>query len=138
MIRRARCIPGKEQDVSGALMEALANAVIHGNRQRPEKMVHIRVRYEPHKCLSIAVRDEGAGFDPTAVPDPTCPDNLACDHGRGILMMRAFMDEVHFEKNGTECHLTKKCDNPVTATIKDYASRAADFLHSHVHHHHRS
>jgi serine/threonine-protein kinase RsbW len=108
-IRDTMCIAGRESDFEIALMEAVANAVIHGNRQEPAKQVCIFWRHEPRKHVSIVVRDEGAGFDVSAVPDPTRPENLAAEHGRGILLMRTFMDEVHFEKGGTEVHLLKKC-----------------------------
>ncbi len=107
-IRSSFCLPGKEQDVEVALFEALANAVIHGNREQSAKTVNISCRCEPKKSVSIVVRDQGRGFDPAAVPDPTRPENLGAEHGRGILMMKAFMDEVHFEKGGTEVHMVKK------------------------------
>ena len=107
-IRGSLCLTGKEQDLEVALFEALANAVIHGNREQSAKRVNISCRYEPKKCVSIVVRDQGAGFDPAAVPDPTSPENLSAEHGRGILMMKTFMDEVRFEKGGTEVHMLKK------------------------------
>ena len=113
-IRSGLWLPGKEQDVEVALFEALANAVIHGNREEPEKRVAISCRYEqkPTRRLSIVIRDQGTGFDPGAVPDPTSPENLASEHGRGILMMKTFMDEVRYEKGGTEVHLVKRCEGP--------------------------
>jgi serine/threonine-protein kinase RsbW len=129
-IRKARCIPGKEADVQGALFEALANAVVHGNHEDVKKPVRIRVRYEPKKCLSIIVSDEGSGFDPGDVADPTRPENVEREHGRGILLMKAFMDEVHYEKNGTEVHLVKNCDAPVRTFFKDYAARVAHYVRS--------
>ena len=107
-IRHWLCLPGKEQDVEVALFEALANAVIHGNREQVGKTVNICCRCEGKNCVSIVIRDQGAGFDPDAVPDPTRPENLEAEHGRGILMMRTFMDEVRFEKGGTEVHMLKK------------------------------
>jgi serine/threonine-protein kinase RsbW len=107
-IRNLSCLQGKEQDVEVALFEALANAVIHGNREQPAKTVNISCRCEQRKCVSIIIRDQGGGFDPAAVPDPTRPENLEAEHGRGILMMKTFMDEVRFEKGGTEVHLLKK------------------------------
>jgi serine/threonine-protein kinase RsbW len=118
-IRESQCLPGKEPDVEMALFEALANAVIHGNHEEKSKSVRISCRQEPGDRVHIVVRDQGAGFDPAAVPDPTRPENLEAEHGRGILMMKAFMDEVHFEKGGTEVHLVKKCDR---AAVKKAAS----------------
>lgn len=111
-IRSSSCLPGKEQDIELALFEALANAVIHGNHEQPAKRVNISCRYEHNvkDCIAIVVRDQGSGFDPSAVPDPTRPENLDAEHGRGILMMRTFMDEVRFEKGGTEVHMIKNCE----------------------------
>ena len=109
-IRESHCLAGREPDVEVALFEALANAVIHGNHEQKSKSVRISCRVEPSHCVSIVVRDQGSGFDPCAVPDPTSPENLGAEHGRGILMMKAFMDEVHFEKGGTEVHMVKNCD----------------------------
>jgi len=114
-IRNSSCLPGKEQDIELALFEALANAVIHGNHEQPAKRVNISCRYEHNvnDCIAIVIRDQGAGFNPAAVPDPTRPENLAAEHGRGILMMRTFMDEVRFEKGGTEVHMIKNCGTAV-------------------------
>jgi serine/threonine-protein kinase RsbW len=111
-IRESHCLAGREPDVEVALFEALANAVIHGNHEQKSKSVRISWRVEPSYRVSIVVRDQGSGFDPRAVPDPTSPENLGAEHGRGILMMKAFMDEVHFEKGGTEVRMVKNCDRP--------------------------
>ncbi len=129
-LRKAHCIPGKEADVRTALYEAIANAVIHGNRENVKKQVRICCRYDARECVSITVSDEGDGFDPRAVPDPTRPENLESDHGRGIFLMKAYMDEVRYEKGGTEVHLVKKCDGPVQTLVKNYASRLSHYLHS--------
>jgi serine/threonine-protein kinase RsbW len=108
-IRESQCLAGSESDVEVALFEALANAVIHGNREEKSKSVRVVCRLESSDRVSIVVRDQGTGFDPGAVPDPTRPENLGAEHGRGILMMKTFMDEVHFERGGTEVHMTKNC-----------------------------
>lgn len=112
-IRESQCLAGREPDVEVALFEALANAVIHGNHEQKSKSVRISCRVEPSHRVSIVVCDQGSGFDPCAVPDPTSPENLGAEHGRGILMMKAFMDEVHFEKGGTEVHMVKNCDRSI-------------------------
>jgi serine/threonine-protein kinase RsbW len=129
-LRKAHCIPGKEADVRTALYEAIANAVIHGNHEDVKKQVRVRCRYDARECVSITVSDEGNGFDPRAVPDPTRPENLESDHGRGIFLMKAYMDEVRYEKGGTEVHLVKKCDGPVQTLVKNYASRLSHYFHS--------
>ncbi|HZR01988.1 MAG TPA: ATP-binding protein, partial [Burkholderiales bacterium] len=58
--------------------------------------------------ITIVVRDSGPGFDPERVPDPTQGEGLASDHGRGIYLIRQLMDEVRYERHGTELHMKKK------------------------------
>jgi serine/threonine-protein kinase RsbW len=106
LIRNCGCVPEAETDVEIAVREALANAIIHGNRENPRKHVHIRCRCTTDD-VSIAVRDEGQGFDTGKTADPTTPDSLASVRGRGIYLMRALMDEVRFEENGVVVHLRK-------------------------------
>ncbi|MGH9575593.1 MAG: ATP-binding protein [Candidatus Acidiferrales bacterium] len=130
-LHKAHCIPGKESDVRTALYEAVANAVIHGNREDVKKQVHIWCRYDARECVLISVSDEGDGFDPKAVPDPTRPENLESEHGRGIFLMKTYMDEVRYEKGGTEVHLMKKCVNPVHSLVRNYASKLSHYFHSH-------
>lgn len=107
MIQECNSVPGQELDVELALREALANAVLHGNRQDSKKSVQISCEIQFGGEVSIVVRDEGKGFDPTKVPDATTVDNLESDHGRGIYLMRAHMDEVHFGQGGTEVRMRK-------------------------------
>ncbi len=99
---------GKEMEVGLALTEALANAVRHGCKNDPTKTVHCRVSLEPGRALLIVVRDSGPGFDPDAIPNPMEGDNINRDHGRGIYMIRQLMDEVHYERHGTELHMKKQ------------------------------
>ena len=81
-----------------ALREALANAVRHGNRQDPK--LHVRVAYVvENSTVTIKVEDEGAGFDPLDIPDPTDPENLLRPSGRGIFYMRQFMNRVEFGRS---------------------------------------
>ena len=97
--------------VGMALREALANAVKHGNKLNPEKRVFVQMVVEPDSELRIEVDDEGDGFDPDAVADPTAPDNLLRASGRGIYYMRQFMDEVRFrtsDRGGTRLELVKR------------------------------
>lgn len=129
-LRKAHCVPGKEADVRTALYEAIANAVIHGNREDVKKQVRVRCRYDARECVSITVSDEGDGFDPRAVADPTRPENLEAEHGRGIFLMKTYMDEVRYEKSGTEVHLVKQCDGPVQTLMKNYASKFSRYFHS--------
>src|SRR5260370_41810371 len=102
MIQEWNSVPGQELDVELALREALGNAVLHRNRQDSKKRVHISCEIEFGGEVSIVVRDEGKGFDLTKVSDPKTIDNIEAAHGRGIYLMRALMDEVHFGRGCTE------------------------------------
>ena len=106
MVRETQCANGKELDVEIALREALANAIKHGAHGDPSKVVECRVTCEEPGIL-IVVRDPGNGFDPAAVPDPLSGENIYSNHGRGIFLINKLMDEVKFEKNGTEIHMRK-------------------------------
>jgi serine/threonine-protein kinase RsbW len=107
-IRETHCDPGSEFAIELALREALANAVLHGNREDSKKQVHVSCECDEGSGISLVVRDEGPGFDPDTVPDPLAPENLGADHGRGILLMKQFMDEIHYERGGTEVHMRKR------------------------------
>jgi len=107
LIRKCRCVPEGEDDVEIALREALANAILHGNHEHPQKHVYVRCRCEPDE-VSIAVKDEGGGFDVNKIGDPTAPENTGSVHGRGIYLMKALMDEVRFEEGGVVVHMRKK------------------------------
>jgi serine/threonine-protein kinase RsbW len=89
-----------------ALEEAITNAIKHGNHNDPTKRITIRFRVTPEEAV-IWLTDEGAGFNPDGVPDPTLDENLGKPNGRGIMLMRAYMDEVSFGKCGREVRLVK-------------------------------
>lgn len=108
LIAASHCVSGEEEEVELALREALSNAMLHGNRLEARKLVHIRCHCECCKEVSIIVTDQGQGFDPNQVPDPLAVENLLAEHGRGIYLMKRAMDEVSFERGGTEVHMRKK------------------------------
>ena len=108
LIKRSQCVPGQEFDVELALREALDNAVVHGNLEDPETKVHIRCRCEPGKEISIVVTDQGKGFDLGKVVGNGLASGPASEHGRGIQLMKAYMDDVHFERGGSEVHMRKR------------------------------
>ena len=96
--------------VDMAVREAVTNAVLHGNRQDETKTVEVSFKNSP-EAIEITVRDQGEGFDPGSVPDPTDPQNILKTCGRGILFMRNFMDEVEWSRHpegGTVVRMTKK------------------------------
>lgn len=90
-----------------AVHEALVNAMTHGNRGDSSKMIFVCGLSNPKDKLVIAITDEGDGFDPRTVNDPCHSDRLFATHGRGIFLMRQFMDEVRFEVGGRRVVLTK-------------------------------
>jgi serine/threonine-protein kinase RsbW len=89
-----------------ALEEAVVNAIRHGNKLDPEKKLFVSYLVEDAR-ITISVEDEGPGFDLDSVPDPTAEENLEADHGRGILLMRVYMDEVEYNEKGNRVTLTK-------------------------------
>ena len=104
---------GEERDhlVLG-IREAVANAVRHGNREDPSKDVEITFEQRNNLAL-IRVVDHGEGFDPEALPDPLAPENLMRPSGRGILLMRAYADEVDFSfTEGTRVEMRKLLPEP--------------------------
>mgnify|MGYP001458470856 CR=1 FL=1 len=113
--REAGCVASHVADVEIALREALANAVLHGNEERPEKKVFLRCYADPDGGILIAVRDEGRGFDPASVPDPRDSERLELPHGRGIFLMHELMDVAEHRKSGREVVLYKACHHPKTA-----------------------
>jgi serine/threonine-protein kinase RsbW len=103
-----RSADGSESDIEMALHEALANAVIHGNGENSCKRVYVTCRCYMDGEVSITVRDEGRGFDSSAVRDPISKENLLSTHGRGIYLMKTLMDEVCFEEGGAVVMMRKK------------------------------
>lgn len=89
-----------------ATEEALLNAIEHGNKNDKTKRVTVAYFLDPQKA-EITVTDEGAGFDPITVPDCTSMENLAKCHGRGIALIRGFMDIVEFGEKGNRIRLVK-------------------------------
>lgn len=97
--------------VGMALREALANAIKHGNQLNPERRVLLEIRVDAPREVVLVVEDEGDGFDPASLADPTDPNNLLRSSGRGVYYMRHFMDEVRFQpgaKGGTRIELIRK------------------------------
>lgn len=91
------------------LTEALANAVLYGNGSDPEKSVRVEVSLDSSRAV-IRVVDQGNGFDPSRVPDPTHPDNLHRSGGRGLFLLRQLMDEVEYNDRGNAVRLVLRRD----------------------------
>ena len=105
-----------------ALEEAMTNAVRHGNGGDGTKSITVRYAVTPEVCV-ICVRDEGPGFRPAEIPDPTAPDRLSLPCGRGIMLMRAYMTDVEYRCNGREVRLVK--ENPKSRRKKAANSKKA-------------
>jgi serine/threonine-protein kinase RsbW len=103
---------GIKQDNYGKIMvsamEAVNNAIIHGNKANEKKLVEIIISYRK-KLLKISVEDEGTGFKPWEVPDPTKPENIENLQGRGVFLMSHLADKIEFNERG----------NKVTMSFKD-------------------
>lgn len=92
--------------------EALANAIIYGNGSDPDKRVRVEVELSAEE-VALQVYDEGQGFDPTQVPDPTLPENLDGTGGRGIFLIRELMDEVRYNERGNCVRLVLRNERPL-------------------------
>lgn len=101
-----------EDKVNGLLIsitEAVTNAIKHGNKSDKNKLVFVDVNTDD-EFLIIKVKDQGEGFNPSEIPDPTQPENLLKDSGRGVYLMKIYMDEIIFNRteNGMETILKLK------------------------------
>ena len=104
-----------DERMNGLLLsvtEATTNAIIHGNKCNLDKKVYINVFVEEGNII-IKVKDEGDGFDPGSVPDPTEPQNLLKDSGRGVYLMKVYMDDLKYNATpeGMETVLVLKLEN---------------------------
>lgn len=86
------------------LTEALSNAMLYGNSQDPQKRVRVEVSVDLD-AITACVTDQGEGFDPAEVPDPTSPANIVRTGGRGIFLMRSLLDDVVFNERGNSVTL---------------------------------
>ena len=96
------------------LTEALSNAMLYGNASDPQKRVRVEVTVRVEE-VTVRVTDQGVGFDPTTVPDPTLPDNISKSGGRGIFLMKSLMDEVRFNDQGNSVTLVLRFEGEAGA-----------------------
>jgi len=118
----ARCVQEGEEmerrlrlNLRVGLTEALSNAMLYGNHRDPEKRVRLELCTED-EGITVRVIDEGEGFDPSQVPNPTTPVNVDKEDGRGIFLMRELLDEVRFNERG----------NCVTLVLRSGSGRELD------------
>jgi serine/threonine-protein kinase RsbW len=99
---------GVQEDAFGnvliAVSEAVNNAIQHGNKNNPDAKVEIKVANQ-NDTFCIQVKDEGKGFSYEDLPDPTAPENLLKDSGRGVFLMKNLADEVEFQNTGSIVNL---------------------------------
>jgi serine/threonine-protein kinase RsbW len=102
---------GITQDSYGKILvsalEAVNNAILHGNKLDPAKSVGFEMRFSREE-LKIIVSDEGTGFKPEEVPDPTLPQNIESCNGRGVYLMKHLADEIKYSKKGNSVTMTFK------------------------------
>lgn len=107
----AVCVGYAECDLDNnlklALVEALTNAMEHGNRWNEDRMVRLEADLTSD-CLKVSIADQGNGFDLNALSDPTCGEHILSERGRGVFLMRAIMDEVCFDPPGNRVTMTKR------------------------------
>jgi serine/threonine-protein kinase RsbW len=120
LAQKAAADSGFEEDererIAIAVHEGTVNAVLHGNNYDPNKKVTVAFE-NIDNGLMISIADAGPGLDPNNIPDPLAPENLLKTSGRGIFLMRAFMDEVRFRtlEPGTEVTMVKRRGNAAEA-----------------------
>ena len=88
-------------------LEAVNNAILHGNHSNPGKFVEIEIKFTNNE-LKIGVKDEGTGFKPGEIPDPTMPENIEALNGRGVFLMSRLADKIRFSKRGNSVTMSFK------------------------------
>lgn len=106
-VRRLGYGPDDVFSIRLCLEEALTNAITHGNKEDPEKAVVVEYELTPEQ-LKICVEDQGEGFDPSELPDPTSNAHLLSPSGRGVFLIRQFMDNVSYNPKGNCITLVKR------------------------------
>jgi serine/threonine-protein kinase RsbW len=105
---------GRRLNLQVGVTEALSNAMLYGNRRDPRKRVRIEARITADSIV-INVTDEGLGFDPSTIPDPTLPTNLLRSGGRGLFLIRKLMDRVEFNECGNSITMVLHRERPELA-----------------------
>lgn len=103
----------KRLSLQVGVTEALANAVLYGNARDPRKLVKVELLVT-RESITIRVTDQGRGFDPASIPDPTLPANLMRSGGRGLFLIRKLMDRVEFNESGNSITMVLHRDQPVS------------------------
>ena len=110
LLQQLSAMHWSEHDVFGihlAAEEAIVNAIKHGNQYDADKEVHVLIKLSPSQ-LYLRIEDEGEGFDPDELPDPTEDENLDRASGRGVMLMRYYMSDVQYSDRGNRVEMTKQ------------------------------
>jgi serine/threonine-protein kinase RsbW len=105
VVKEIGCAAGREFEIEQSLLEALNNAIEHGSANDPSKLVQCCVACDKERGMLIVVRDQGPGFNPSSISSPIAGQNIFSEGGRGIYLINQLMDEIRFEKGGTEIHM---------------------------------
>ena len=98
---------GDKFGIQMAMEEAVMNAIKHGNGCDPTKMVDINLGFDDQK-FEATISDAGCGFNPDEVPDPTADENIGKTCGRGVMLMKEFVDSLEYNETGNEVKMMKK------------------------------
>lgn len=104
LVRRRNIDPNLYPNILISLTEAVNNAMQHGNRYDDDKEIVVSCQEKPHQ-IRLTISDEGSGFDPYKVPDPTAEDHVSIEGGRGVFLMKQLTDEIHFHDHGRTVEL---------------------------------
>ena len=105
LVTRLNIDPNLYPNILISLTEAVNNAMQHGNRFDKKKKILVSSREQPH-LLKLTISDEGSGFDPYKLADPTKEDKIREEGGRGVFLMKQLTDEIHFHDHGRTVELT--------------------------------
>ena len=98
---------GDKFGIQMAMEEAVMNAIKHGNGCDPTKMIDINLGFDDQK-FEATISDDGCGFNPDEVPDPTADENIGKTCGRGVMLMKEFVDSLEYNETGNEVKMMKK------------------------------
>ena len=104
LVTRLKIDPNLYPNILISLTEAVNNAMQHGNRYDDRKKILVSYRQQPHQ-IRLIISDEGSGFDPFTIPDPTSDDRVEEEGGRGVYLMKQLTDEIHFLDQGRTVEL---------------------------------
>jgi len=127
LVQTLPCLQNGFDDLHLALLEALSNAIVHGNGEDPDKTIDVCAGCDEQARVVIAVTDHGDGFDPAVLADSTSGANIFAGHGRGVFLMKHLVDEVEFNLGGRQVVLRKRAaSDPRPSIVSNGILRALD------------